>query len=192
MWSSPLSLSPEAWRIIVIVTPPSQMLPFLVLIAKEVGGAVGGLINGLKVETSVFDEEWISQCAVDLVDSKGESVVVLVGSRFSSLAVPHARGRRSTTRWVPLERSSGRNTNTIFPNWERFQISLRRLPVAGWTRFLSSVKVILLFDAPADSKFAESLQESRQYRSHWSPREFDTAKARDLACPGNALPGELG
>ncbi|MDF1816484.1 MAG: TAT-variant-translocated molybdopterin oxidoreductase [Verrucomicrobiales bacterium] len=60
----------------------SQVLAFLSLLAKEIGGAVGGMGESLGAVSSVFDSEWISQCAADLVELKGESVV-LVGSRHS-------------------------------------------------------------------------------------------------------------
>ncbi len=60
----------------------SQMFPFLVLLAKEIGGAVGGMVEGLNVVPAVYNQKWIKECAADLVASKGESVV-LVGSRLS-------------------------------------------------------------------------------------------------------------
>ncbi len=61
---------------------PSQVLPFLALLAREIGGTAGGLIEQLEVQPLIFDADWIRECAADLVEAKGESVVV-VGSRHS-------------------------------------------------------------------------------------------------------------
>ena len=60
----------------------SQVLPFLLLLAKEIGGSVGGLASSAKVVSGVFNQKWISECAADLVEAKGKSLVLL-GDRHS-------------------------------------------------------------------------------------------------------------
>lgn len=61
---------------------PSQVLSFLLLLAKDIGGAVGGLNASEKVVSGVFNKKWISECAADLVEAKGKSLIVL-GDRYS-------------------------------------------------------------------------------------------------------------
>ncbi len=67
----------------------SQILPVAALVAKEVGGVLkdSGLVAladkvASRLVTAVYNQDWIRECAADLVSQKG-SAVVLAGGRHS-------------------------------------------------------------------------------------------------------------
>ncbi|MDF1754419.1 MAG: TAT-variant-translocated molybdopterin oxidoreductase [Verrucomicrobiales bacterium] len=156
----------------------SQVLSFLVLLAKEIGGAVGGLGSSLNVVPTVFNSEWIAQCAADLVDLKGESVV-LVGSRQSrechllAAAINNALG------------AYGSIINGVTFDLPEFK-TLVELASAIEGGNVDTLFVLnegdLLFDAPADLKFAELLKDVTVV--HVGARVNLTAEAATWHVPG--------
>lgn len=157
----------------------SQVFSFLALLAREIGGSAGSIGAGLKLVDSVFDGEWISQCAADLVESRGESVVV-VGSRCSkachhlAAAINDALG------------AYGSLIQGVKGDW----VSLGSIGELSAAIDGGSVETLIVigegdpfFDAPADLNFSEKL-ESLDTLVHVGPRVNLTARAANWHVPG--------
>lgn len=157
----------------------SQMLSFLALLAKEVGGSAASLAGGLKVIPSVFNQKWIKECAADLVASKGESVV-LVGERHSkachmlAAAVNDALGAFGTigkgVRGDDLDLGS---LSELAADIEGGKIDT--LFVIG--------EGDLVFDAPSDFNFRDLLDRVENV-VHLGARQNLTARVADWHVPG--------
>ncbi len=165
----------------------SQVLSFLVLLAREIGGAVGSLGDSLKVVPAVFNQEWIAQCAADLVDLKGNSVVLL-GSRHSkecqllAAAINQALGAYGTIiKGVKLG----------LPKFK----SLTELVGAVDKGLIETLFVLnegdVLFDSPADLKvrsvFSPLEGQAKKLKNlvHVGPRVNLTARSADWHVPGS-------